>query len=74
MPLFDLILAFERYAEEDPHYEAELKQKDKKLGKPEHDDWENVKTFCEFSGSFYELTLRDLDISMLPLICFFMNL
>ena len=37
MPLFDLILAFERYAEEDPHYEAELKQKDKKLGKPEHE-------------------------------------
>ena len=54
----DLVLAFERYAEEDPHYEAELKERDKKLGKPEHDDWENVKRFFEFLGSFYQLTLR----------------
>ena len=37
-------------------YEAELKEREK-LGKPEHDDWENVKRFCEFLGRSYELTL-----------------
>ena len=70
----DLVLAFERYAEEDPHYEAELKERDKKLGKPEHDDWENVKRFCEFLGSFYELTLRVSGSKYVTANCCFMNL
>lgn len=53
----DLEDAFERYSEEDPHYVAELSDREGK-GSPGHDDWENVRRFSEFLGGFYELTLR----------------
>ncbi|XP_021754810.1 zinc finger BED domain-containing protein RICESLEEPER 2-like [Chenopodium quinoa] len=49
--------AFERYAEEDPHYVIELCEREGN-GRPTFDDWSNVRRFSEFLGSFYELTLR----------------
>ena len=53
----DLEGAFEKFAEEDPHYVNELNEREGK-GKPEIDDWDNVRRFSKFLGSFYELTLR----------------
>ncbi|KNA11902.1 hypothetical protein SOVF_130440 [Spinacia oleracea] len=53
----DLESAFERYAEDDPHYNADLCEREGK-GSPDYDDWNNVRRYSEFLQSFYDLTLR----------------
>ncbi|XP_021835827.2 zinc finger BED domain-containing protein RICESLEEPER 2-like [Spinacia oleracea] len=49
--------AFERYAEEDPHYTVALCEREGK-GIPESEDWNSVKKFSEFKQAFYDLTNR----------------
>ncbi|XP_056688615.1 zinc finger BED domain-containing protein RICESLEEPER 2 [Spinacia oleracea] len=49
--------AFERYAEEDPHYTVDLGEREGK-GISESEDWNSVKKFSEFVQTFYDLTNR----------------
>ncbi|KNA22643.1 hypothetical protein SOVF_032530 [Spinacia oleracea] len=49
--------AFDRYAEEDPHYTVDLCEREGKCI-PESEDWNSVKKFSEFLQTFYDLTNR----------------
>ncbi|KAM3384201.1 hypothetical protein ACQJBY_008702 [Aegilops geniculata] len=52
---------FARYADEDPYFAIDLltdKGKEKGVGVPDEQDWENVKKMAEFLAHFADLTTR----------------